>query len=458
MDFTEISSNIDKLKELVEKQDDNESEFLKKYSTYVDDVITKLKDNISNDTQTNRSKRKVKLRTTNFEKIQNYINEILELSNDYCEKDSSERIKSKKKTEISIKNLCEDIYNIGKSTFNLKLDDVPEDEYHQLKKERRLSWFTKSFERLSRSSSENVIIESDEEKKLKDEIAKMEKELENRKKKLEQKKKQLNNLIEARKKKENEDKIQEKVLKDNTEQYSEPQEELKIVEQVTLLDRIDDLIKDGDCRQSFEFLNNTSLLGNTILGAPKSKAPRMFIILPDPTKCPNSNRPNYWIKYSNWNKSVFNLLLLCECSGGVEENVDNETHLLDTTGYSIRDPYKLLSLFGPFLLYSIDVFMESCGDRYPNEVTKALGKTKPADYFLSLTHEIQKVIKEERLVHKNEKKNLEELQQFIEVSRGELETFLKGYDYSNMFCGLDKRSTKDKKIRWVCERHGRKFK
>ena len=364
-----------------------------------------------------------------------------------------------------IKNikLCDEIYDVGKNTFNLELGDVPVDEYHQLRKDRK-SWFTRSLERISRNSSESDLNETDEEKKLRDEITKIEKELENRKKKLEEKKKQLNNLVEERKKKEMEEKEKEEKEKEENEKEEnennnvENEEERKIIEPITLLDRIEDLLKDGNCRQAFELLNNTSLLGNRLLGAPKSKAPRMFIILPDPDKCPNSNRPNYWIKYSHWNKSVFNLLLLCECSGGIEENVDNESHLLDTTGYSIRDPYKLLSLFGPFLLYSIDVFMEACGDNYPREVTRALGKTKPADYFLSLTHEIQKVIKEERLVLGNEKKNLDALNQFIEVSRGELETFLKRYDYSNMFCGLDKRNTKDKKIRWVCERHGRKFK
>ncbi|OUM70194.1 hypothetical protein PIROE2DRAFT_56883 [Piromyces sp. E2] len=469
MDLTEINSDVDKLKELSNEQNDNESEFIKKYSKFIDEVVTKLRDN-PDIIKKNKSKRKEKERSSGIEKIQNDINLILTKSNSFRQMDTNEKIRAKKKTELRIKKLCEEIYDVGKNTFNLDIGDVPEDEYHQLQKNRK-SWFTRSLERISRGSSEyDIGGETEEEKKLKDEIAKMEKELEKRKKKLEQKKKQLDEIIEERKKKEKEEKEEkekeekekekEKEENENKDEENEEQhdEDRKIIEPITLLERIDDLLKDGDCRQAFELLNNTSLLGNRLLGAPKSKTPRMFIILPDPGKCPNSNRPNYWIKYSNWNKSVFNLLLLCECSGGIEENIDNETHLLDTTGYSIRDPYKLLSLFGPFLLYSIEVFMESCGDNYPREVIKALGKTKPADYFLSLSHEIQKVIKDERLVHKNEKKNMEALEQFIDVSRDELETFLKGYDYSCMFCGLDKRITRDKKIRWVCERHGRKFK
>jgi len=445
MDLTEINSNVDKLKELWKGQNENGNDFFKKYGVFIDDVVTKLKTDIEDKSKGTISKKKERERMIGIDKVQNDISMIFEKLNSYCQQNSTEQGKSKRKVETRIKKLCDEIYDVGINTFKLELENVP-DESHRLK--HRRSWFSKSLEKISRSSSENDMEETEEEKNLREEIEKIEKDLE-------EKKKRLSEMRDERKKREKEEK---KKYKNKKEKNEEEEEDKKIGDQCTLMSRIDDLVNDGECRQAFELLNNPSLLGTKILGAPKSKTPRMFLILPDPDKCPNGAKLNYWLNYKNWNKNVFNLHLLCECPGGIEENVDNETHLLETTGYSIRDPYNLLSLFGPFLLYSIDIFMESVGDKYPREVIKALGKTKPADYFVSLTHEIQKVLKEERLVHKTEAKNLDALERYIEVSRSELETFLKRYDYSNMFGGLDKRITRDKKIRWVCPRHERKFK
>jgi hypothetical protein len=469
MDLTEINNNAEKLSELLKENQEKECEFIKKYNDFINDVVVKLKgfeeknNNNNEERKTKNGKKKERERTNGIEKIQNNINSIVNYVNTYVGKNSSDKEKSKKKTEQKINKCCDEIYDIGTNTFNLELIDVPIDESHQLKKRR--SWFSRSLDIIS--SGDNDENESEEEKKLKEEIEKLEKELE-------EKKKKLNELKMERKKKEKEEAETEKKNKDKEnknknkknekdeskedENKEDDKEDVKAEEQTSLLDRIDDLLVDGNCRQAFEFLNNTSLLGTKLLGVDKSKTPRMFIILPDPTKCPNGNKSDYWIKFENWNKSVFTLNLLCESTGGIEENVENETHLLETTGYSIRDPYKLISLFGPFLLYSIDTFMESCGENFPREVTKALGNTKPTDYFISVAHEIQKVLKEERLLYKDETKNLEALESFIEVSRAELQTFLKRYDYSNMFGGLDKRRTNDNKVIWVFQINNRKFK
>jgi len=464
MDLSEITSNVEKLTKLSDENQDKECDFIKKYSDYINDVVIKLKEyneknsNMDGERKTKNSRKKERERNVGIEKIQNDINMILSQSETFCEKDSNDRNKARKRTEQRIRKFCEEICEIGNNTFNLELLDVPMDEAHQLKKRR--SWFSRSIEIISRNSSDADLNMTDEEKKLKEEIENLEKELE-------EKKKKLCELRDERKKKEKEKEKEEEAEKKKNKNKHKNEEEktsgeddfdLKVLEPLTLLERIDDLLVDGECRQAFELLNSTSLLGSRLLGTEKSKTPRMFIILPDPEKSSNGNKLNNWIKYSNWNKSVFTLNLLCESTGGTVEIVDNETHLLETTGYSVRDPYKLISLFGPFLLYSIDTFMESCGDNYPREVVKALGNTKPADYFISLAHEIQKVIKEERLVYKDERKNLEALESFIEVSRSELETFLKRYDYSNMFGGLNKKKTNDKKIRWVCNRHTRGFK
>jgi len=460
MNLTEIGTDIEKLSEVVKSCKDNtENEFINKYDEFVNYFFTELKKcgetNDENERKTKNSKKKERERATGIEKIKNNINEMISQIETFNQKNDADKNKSRKKFEQKIKKCCDEIYDIGTNTFNLKLKDAPVDEYHQLKNKR--SWFSRSIEKISRSSSENDVNETEEEKKLREEIEKLEEELEEKRHKLSELRAERKKKEEEEKKKSN-DKKNKKNGEEGEEEKKDEENELNQQEQVSLLDRIDDLLQDGECRQAFELLNNTSLLGIRLLGTNKSKAPRMFIILPDPEKCPNGSKPNYWIKFSNWNKSVFNLNLLCESTGGIIENVENETHLLDTTGYSIRDPYKLISLFGPFLLYSIDTFMESCGDNYPREVIKALGKTKPVDYFISLAHEIQKVIKEERLVHKDEQKNLDELESFIEISRGELETFLKRYDYSNMFGGLDKRNTSEKKVRWVCPKHSKKFK
>jgi len=109
LDLTIINSDVEKLKELSQGQKDNESEFLKKYSNFVDEVVVKLKDDNSNNTNKNRSKRKQRERTTGFEKIQNDINLILTKSNSFCQKDSTEKIRSKKKTELRIKKVWIDI-------------------------------------------------------------------------------------------------------------------------------------------------------------------------------------------------------------------------------------------------------------------------------------------------------------------------------------------------------------
>jgi len=460
MDLTEIESYVDKLKELSNKtQNNNENEenncdFFKKYCSFIEGFVTKLKADIEKNDQEKISKKRERERAMGVEKIQNCISMIFNKLNGYCQQNPTAQGKTKRKTEQRIKKLCNEIYDVGINTFNLELDCIP-GEPPRLRSIKRRSWFSRSIDRISRSSSEYDMEEPEEERKLREEIEELERELED-------KKQQLSEMREERRKREKEEREErkkEKGKKEGIKQMQEPEEEgRKYGEQVSLFNRIEDLVKDGECRQALEYLNNTSVLGTKILGSTKSKTPRMFIILPDPDKCPNGSRMNYWLNYKNWNKNVFNLHLLCECPGGIDENIENETHLLETTGYSIRDPYNLLSLFGPFLLYSVDSLMESCGDKYPREVVKALGKTKAADYFISLTHEIQRVIKEERLVHKNEKKNLEALEKYIEVSRGELETFLKGYDYSNMFGGLDRRLTKDKKIRWVCPKHEKKFK
>ncbi|ORX78011.1 hypothetical protein BCR32DRAFT_247483 [Anaeromyces robustus] len=457
MDLTLISNDVDKLKELSKDNADNETEFIKKYSDFIENVITKLKEtNESNpeERKTKNNKKKERERATAIDKIHTDINLILTKSDSFCKKTSTEKIRSKRKTEQRIKKLCDEIHDVGTNTFNLDIDNVPEDESFRLKKESRRSWFSRSFDRISRSSSENDLNETEEEKKLKEEIENLEKELEKKKKKLSEMKDERR----KREKEENENKKKNKKNEDEEENENKEEEKICITEHVTLLDKIDDLLVDGNCRQALELLNNTSILGSKLLGTTKSKAPRMFIILPDPKKCSNSKVLNYWMNFSNWNKSLFNLHLLCECSGGICENVDNETHLLETTPYSIRDPYKLISLFGPFLLYSINCFIESYGENWPMEVTKALGKTKPSDYFITITHEIQKVIKEERLVYKDERKNVDALESFIRISRNELEGFLKRYDYSNVFGGLNKKYTNDKKVRWVCDRHGKNLK
>jgi len=462
MDLTTINSNVQKLIELSNENQDKECDFIRKYAEYINDAVTRLTEYNENsenneERKTKNSKKKERERDSGVEKIRNNVLIIFSQSRSFYEKSSADKEKNRKKTEQKIKKMCNEICDIGNNVFNLELPDVPEEEFPQLKKRR--SWFGRSIERISRNSSECDVNMTEEEIKLKEEIENLEKELE-------EKKKKLNELREERRKKEREEEAEkrknrnkQKNEKGKEEEKGEENEEIeKTAEPVAVLDRIEDLLVDGECRQAFEFLNNTSLLGNRLLGTNKSKTPRMFIIIPDPSKNSDNNKANYWLNYSNWNRSVFTLHLLCECSGGIVENVENETHLLETTGYSIRDPYKLVSLFGPFLLYSIDTLMESCGDNFPREIVKALGKTKPADYFIALAHEIQKVLKEERLVCKDESKNFDALESFIEVSRSELETFLKSYDYSGMFGGLDKKKTNEKKVRWVCNRHGKSFK
>jgi len=310
MDLTEINSNVDKLKEL---QNENGNDFFKKYSDFIDDVVTKLKTDIEEKSKGGISKKKERERIIGIDKVQNDISMVFEKLSGYCQQNSTEQGKSRRKTETRIKKLCDEIYDVGINTFKLELENVP-DESHRLKNKR--SWFSKSIERLSRSSSENDVEETEEEKNLREEIEKIEKDLE-------EKKKRLSEMRDERKKREKEEKKKEKNNKKEEEKYEEDDDDKKIGEQFTLMDRIEDLVSEGECRQAFELLNNTSLLGTKILGASKSKAPRMFIILPDPDKCPNGAKLNYWLNYKNWNKNVFNLHLLCECPGGIEENIDN---------------------------------------------------------------------------------------------------------------------------------------
>ena len=113
MDLTEIESYVDKLKELSNKtQDKNENEneentcdFFKKYCSFLEGVVTKLKEDIEKNGQEKISKKRERERATGVEKIQNSMSMVFNKLNGYCQQNPAAQVKTKRKTEQRIKKV-----------------------------------------------------------------------------------------------------------------------------------------------------------------------------------------------------------------------------------------------------------------------------------------------------------------------------------------------------------------
>jgi len=111
MDLTEIESYVDKLKELSNKtQNNNENEenncdFFKKYCSFIEGFVTKLKADIEKNDQEKISKKRERERAMGVEKIQNSISMIFNKLNGYCQQNPTAQGKTKRKTEQRIKKV-----------------------------------------------------------------------------------------------------------------------------------------------------------------------------------------------------------------------------------------------------------------------------------------------------------------------------------------------------------------